>query len=62
MNYKDWEREVPESITGDVLWKMKVYRLALFAANLGWYDITNLREETEVYEVDTADIVSPPLV
>ena len=42
MNYEDWEREVPETITGDVLWKVKVYRLALFVANLGWYDITKL--------------------
>ena len=34
MNYEDWERDVPETIKGDALWKMKVYRFALFAANL----------------------------
>ena len=45
MNYEDWEREVPEPITGDVLWKMKVYRLALFAVNLGWHDITKLAQD-----------------
>ena len=45
MNYEDWERQVPETIIGDVLWKMKVYRLALFAANLGWYDITKLAQD-----------------
>ena len=45
MNYEDWEREVPETITGDALWKMKVYRLALFAANLGWHDITKLAQD-----------------
>ena len=45
MNYEDWEREVPEAITGDGLWKMKVYRLALFAANLGWHDITKLAQD-----------------
>ena len=45
MNYEDWEREVPETITGDVLWKVKVYRLALFIANLGWYDITKLVQD-----------------
>ena len=45
MNYEDWEREVPETITGDVLWKVKVYRLALFVANLGWYDITKLAQD-----------------
>ena len=45
MNYEDWEREVPDAITGDGLWKMKVYRLALFAANLGWHDITKLAQD-----------------
>ncbi len=45
MNYEDWKREVPEAIIGDVLWKMKVYRLALFAANFGWHDITKLAQD-----------------
>ena len=36
---------MPETITGDVLWKVKVYRLALFVANLGWYDITKLVQD-----------------
>jgi four helix bundle protein len=45
MNYEDWEREVPEPITGDVLWKMKVYRSVLFATNLGWHDITKLAQD-----------------
>ena len=45
MNYEDWERGVPESIKGDALWKMKVYRFALFAANLGWYDTTKLAQD-----------------
>ena len=45
MNYEDWEREVPEAITGDGLWKMKVYRLVLFAASLGWHDITKLAQD-----------------
>ena len=45
MNYEDWERDVPETIKGDALWKMKVYRFALFAANLGWYDTTTLAQD-----------------
>jgi four helix bundle protein len=45
MNYENWEREVPKTITGDVLWKVKAYRLALFVANLGWYDITKLAQD-----------------
>jgi len=42
VNYKEWERTVPETITGDSLWKMTAYRLALFLADLGWHDVTKL--------------------
>ena len=45
MNYEDWERDVPETIKGDTLWKLKVYRLALFAAHLGWHDSTKLIQD-----------------
>jgi four helix bundle protein len=33
---------VPEEISGDALWKMKVYRLAMFAADVGWHDVSKL--------------------
>ena len=42
MTYEEWEQNVPEVITDDVLWKMRVYRLGLFAADIGWEDITKL--------------------
>src|SRR5437899_2100155 len=42
MNYTQWLGLVPGSITGDPLWQMKVYRLALFTADLGWRDATKL--------------------
>jgi four helix bundle protein len=42
MNYEDWLRTVPTEITADPLWKVEVYRLALFAADLGWHDVTKL--------------------
>jgi four helix bundle protein len=42
MRYEDWERLVPETITGDALWSLRVYRLALFAADLAWRDVTDL--------------------
>jgi four helix bundle protein len=38
----EWERSVPAEITGDSLWKMAAYRLALFASDLGWDDVTVL--------------------
>jgi four helix bundle protein len=45
LNYEEWLETVPDSITGDLLWKMKVYRLALFAADVGWHDVTKLVQD-----------------
>ena len=45
MNYKEWERVVPEVIKADSLWKMKAYRLALFLGDLGWHDVTRLQAD-----------------
>ena len=45
MNYQEWLKSVPAVITDDLLWKMKVYRLALFAADLGWHDVTKLTRD-----------------
>ena len=42
MNYDGWVKSVPTDITGDSLWKVEAYRLALFAAEIGWYDVTKL--------------------
>jgi four helix bundle protein len=41
-SFNDWLTEVPEAITGDPLWKMKVYRLALFLGDLAWHDVSKL--------------------
>lgn len=45
MNYDEWSQLVPEEIRRDSLWKMKAYRLALFLADLGWYDVTKLMRD-----------------
>lgn len=42
MTYRAWETEVQEAIRGDSLWRAKAYRLALFAADVGWRDVTKL--------------------
>jgi hypothetical protein len=42
MSYPDWAKKVPATIAGDRLWRVEAYRLALFAADLGWYDVTKL--------------------
>ncbi len=43
--YEEWLEVVPEEITGDGLWKVEAYRLALFAADLGWHDVTKLLKD-----------------
>jgi hypothetical protein len=45
MNYQEWEKSVPASITGDSLWKMEAYRLSLFAGDLAWEDATKLMRD-----------------
>jgi len=51
MNYDDWIKSVPPSITADSLWQMKVYRLALFAADIGWRDATRLMRDKRTIEL-----------
>jgi four helix bundle protein len=41
-DYGEWAKTVPEAITNDMLWKVQAYRLGLFAADLGWPDVTKL--------------------
>ena len=42
MNYEEWVETVPQEIKGDALWRVEAYRLALFAAEMGWHDVTKL--------------------
>jgi len=42
LSYEEWVRTVPAAFTGDPLWTVKAYRLALFVADLGWQDVTKL--------------------
>jgi four helix bundle protein len=41
-SFSEWLATVPGTITGDPLWKMKAYRLALFLGDLAWHDVTKL--------------------
>jgi four helix bundle protein len=45
MNYDQWLKSVPAEIREDSLWRMEAYRLALFAADLGWCDVTKLARD-----------------
>ncbi len=61
MNYQEWERCVPGDIAGDVLWKVQVYRLALFLSDLSWTDATKLvRDRRTIKEESTIYAIIPP--
>jgi four helix bundle protein len=42
MTYEEWLATVPPELTNDPLWRMEVYRLAVFAADLAWRDVSKL--------------------
>lgn len=45
MNYAEWLKTVPETLTEDSVWKMEAYRLAMFAADVAWVDVTKLFQD-----------------
>jgi four helix bundle protein len=51
MNYADWLKTVPAALTEDSLWKMEAYRLALFAADLAWHDVTRLMRDQRTVDL-----------
>jgi four helix bundle protein len=42
VEYAEWERKAPSSITEDRLWSVTAHRLALYLVDLGWGDVTRL--------------------
>ena len=51
MNYEEWEKSIPAEIANDSLWKMKAYRLGLFATDVGWHDATKLMRDKRTLEL-----------
>lgn len=45
MDYEAWESSVPQDIKSDPLWRVQGYRLALFAADNGWEDVSRLARD-----------------
>ena len=45
MTYNEWLASVPPELTNDPLWRMEVYRLAVFAGDLAWHDLSKLVED-----------------
>ena len=44
-SFEEWLAAVPQELTGDPLWRMEAYRLALFAADLAWHDVCKLVQD-----------------
>jgi four helix bundle protein len=44
MKYEEWEKMVPNEIRNDSLWKMKAYKVSLYASELGWFDAKKICE------------------
>ncbi|MCB0101915.1 MAG: four helix bundle protein [Anaerolineales bacterium] len=44
MKYVEWQASVPDEIKGDSLWRLEVYRLALFSADISWQDALALNK------------------
>ena len=53
MKYANWLVEVPSEITNDPIWKLEVYRLALFIGEIGWNDVLALSKNKLMWS--TAD-------
>ena len=45
MNFNEWVASLPKELTEDSLWKMEAYRLALFATEVGWHDVSELLKD-----------------
>lgn len=62
MKYSEWLKKVPATLTGDSLWKMEAYRLALFAADVSWHDVTKLTQDKRSPDQQALATVSPTLL
>jgi len=45
VRYDEWQTGVPDEIKGDSLWKLEVYRLALFSSDIAWQDALALSKD-----------------
>lgn len=45
MNYAEWLVNVPSEISNDPIWNLEVYRLGLFAGDIGWRDVQFLAKK-----------------
>ena len=53
MKYSEWVLTVPKEFTGDSLWKIEAYRLSLFVADVGWFDVTKLMRDKRTLDLSS---------
>ena len=58
MNYDEWLKTVPATLSEDVLWKVEAYRLALFLSDMCWSDVIKLAQDKRT--LDLSDQQSSP--
>ncbi len=51
MKFEEWLGNVPAEITNDPIWKLDVYRLALFASDIGWNDVLALSKNKLTWSI-----------
>ena len=51
MKYTEWIEIVPSEIANDPIWKLEVYRLDLFADDIGWNDVLVLSKNNLMWGV-----------
>lgn len=49
-NYQEWTETVPDYLKNDPIWKLDVYKFALFVDDLGEYDTLHLKN-ARVYDI-----------
>lgn len=53
MKYDEWVESVPVQIREDAVWQVEAYRLALFAADIGWHDIPRLMRDRRTLDLSS---------
>jgi four helix bundle protein len=51
MDYKEWEKDVPEAYKVDSIWKVTAYRLALYLSDLCWQDLQTLFQDKHTMSI-----------
>jgi four helix bundle protein len=51
MTFDEWLATVPRELAQDPLWRMEVYRLAVFAGDLAWQDVSRLIKDRRMVSV-----------